>query len=136
MIYVTRNADGNIAGVSAEHSPKSECRWDWKTMKAAVAVADEATALTGRLHIAVDSGEWVSPRFDVIEAPTVGAKVSYTFNGDYYPCGQIARISKSLRVITTDAGKTFYRRRDSAAWVFDGMWSMVPGHINRLNPEF
>lgn len=136
MIYVTRNAEGRIAEVTAEHSPKAECRWDWNTFEAAEAVAKEATELTGRLHIATDATASVSPRFDVIEAPTVGAEVSYSFNGDYYPCGKIARISASLRVIKTDAGKTFFRRKMTGAWVMDGMWSMVAGHINRRNMEF
>ena len=111
-------------------------RWDFKSLDDAQRIADSATKLTGRLYIATDAGEWVSPRYDVVEAPAVGDEVSYAFNGDYYPCGVITSISKSLKLITTSTGRKFYRRRQSSAWLNNGMWSLVPGHIRRLNPEF
>ena len=136
MIYVTRNIEGKIARVTTEYLAGAECRWDWKTLEAATAVAAEATELTGKLHIATDAGSHVSPRFDVVVPPAIGDEVSYAFNGDYYPCGKVKSISKSLRMITTDLGKKFYRRGQTGAWVMDGMWSLVPGHINRINPEF
>jgi len=30
----------------------------------------------------------------------------------------------------------FYRKRQTDVWKADGIWSLVDGHINRLNPEF
>lgn len=105
-------------------------------MMFAQVVADAATAYTGELYIATDDGEWVSPRYEVIKAPKVGDEVSKAFNGDYYPMGVIAKVSKSLKVIETSAGIKFYRRKLSGAWINGGMWSLVPGHIQRWNPEF
>jgi hypothetical protein len=138
MLTVTLNAEGKAVSASTESSrePNTESRWDWRSLERAEQVAAELTEATGTLYIATDAGPYVSPRFDVIEAPKVGDAISYAFNGDYYPCGEIERISDSLRVIRSTTGRTFYRRRASGAWVSDGTWSMVPGHISRMNPEF
>lgn len=137
MIYVELNAANEITAIHSEHVKGAQCRWDWKSFDVAEKLAAKITKFTGALHIATDSGPSVSPRFDIIKAPAVGDEASYAFNGDYYPCGKIKSISKSLRVITTDTGRTFYRRRQSGAWIMKGgTWSLVHGHINRLNPEF
>lgn len=112
------------------------CRHDIQTLALADDIASAATKFSGKLHIAIDNGEWVSPRYDVIEAPQVGENVSYAFNGDYYPCGQITKISSTLKQITTSTGRTFHRRKLSGRWVSQGTWTMVHGHISKLNPEF
>jgi hypothetical protein len=86
--------------------------------------------------MAVDRGTSVYPRYAVIRKPQVGDDVSYAFNGDYYPDGQIASISKSMKVITTTNGHKFYRRKESGSWVMNGTWTLVNGHIDRRNPSF
>jgi hypothetical protein len=111
-------------------------RNDFANSEVADSFARAATAVTGRLHIATDSGEYVSPRYDVIEAPVVGAAVSRSFNGDSYPAGNIVSISKSLKRIVTSDGTVFFRRRNSGAWVNHGTWSMIPGHVSEWNPSF
>lgn len=111
-------------------------RNDFDSFMLAQQLADSATRLTGRLYIATDAGEHCSPRYDVIEAPAVGDKVSYAFNGDYYPCGTIKSISKSLKLVTTTEGKKFYRRGNSGNWLNGGMWSLVNGHRDERNPHF
>lgn len=119
-----------------------ENRNDWRTYEAAAEVA----AALGPKYQATDAGPNVSPRYDVIDLPQIGQEVSYTFNGDYYPCGKIVSISAGpafRRIVAEDAnGKyTFYRRcRDGkptgGAWIMDGTWSMIQGHHKRTNPEF
>lgn len=143
MLYVrvTRNKEGKVLlarvltenEASARHTiAEVESRWDWKTFEAAAEVAAEL----GPNYIATDAGHGVSPRYDVIELPKVGDKVSYAFNGDYYPCGEIASISKSLKLITTTEGRKFYRVRQTGCWKNAGTWSLVPGHVSKQNPEF
>lgn len=117
-------------------------RNDIQSFEEAVKLAKQACALEmveGK-YIATDDGSHTWPRYDVIEPPKVDALVSYTFNGDYYPAGKITKISASFKriVATDDNGKerVFYRRRESGAWIYDGTWSMVPGHIHKLSPEF
>ncbi len=117
--------------------PDTESRWDWKSLTTAQEVADKLNEKAGELrYIATDAGVHVSPRYDVIELPKVGDKVSYAFNGDYYPCGVVTKISKTLRKISTSEGRDFYRVRQTGCWKNNGTWSLVPGHISRLNPEF
>lgn len=111
-------------------------RHDFNSMDDAKRIADLATDFTGKTYLPVDEGAGVWPRFDVIEAPAVGDDVSYAFNGDYYPCGQIKSISASFRVITTTEGQKFYRRRESGCWKLNGVWSLVDGHRSELNPSF
>lgn len=110
--------------------------WDIHSLPHAEYIAESATKETGDLYIATDAGEHCHPRYDVIKAPQVGDEVSYCFNGDSYPCGVIASISKTMKKITTSDGKQFFRSKDTGAWVYNKYWSMVPGHIHRLNPEF
>ena len=111
-------------------------RHDFKTFEQAQEVADAASNFEGVDYIATDEGESCSPRYDVIMAPEVLDPVSYTFNGDAYPCGFIKTISKTMKKITTTTGKTFYRKRNTGSWVSSPCWSMVMGHINERNPHF
>ena len=153
MLYFKINANKQVTEASTL-SPKQAGRDDWssastsadgsgwmtrhdfKSMDQAGEIAKSATEVTGKLYLPVDAGSGVWPRFDVIEAPAVGDEVSYAFNGDYYPCGTIKSISASFRLITTTEGQKFYRRRESACWKYNGVWSMVDGHRKELNPSF
>lgn len=110
-------------------------RWDWKSFEEVTKIASQLTEDTGVLYIPIDSGEHTSPRYDVTEAPRIGDPISYAFNGDYYPCGLIATISNSMKKITSTDGTTFYRRRNTGAWISNGTWYMVHGLISRQNPE-
>jgi hypothetical protein len=110
---------------------------NYYTQAEAVEAAAKMTSETGKLHIATDSGEWVWPRYSAIAAPAVGDLVSYAFNGDSYPCGTIVSVSKSLRVVKTSTGETFYRRQQSGTWKKEGgTWSLISGHHNERNPSF
>lgn len=123
-----------------------ENRGDWKSFEAAQRRADQLNkahgqveALFGELrYVAIDNGAHVSPRYDVIEAPQVGERVSYSFNGDSYPDGEIVSITpRTLRVIKTDTGSVYYRRRNSGSWIKKGgTWSLIKGHVNERNPSF
>jgi hypothetical protein len=149
MLHFQVNAEKEIVAVATEY-PQGDKQWastsadgsgwmtrhDFKSLDHAGEIAASATEATGKLHLPVDSGSGVWPRFDVIEAPAVGDDVSYAFNGDYYPCGQIKSISASFRVITTTEGQKFYRRRESGCWKYNRIWSLVDGHHSELNPSF
>lgn len=111
-------------------------RHDWKSYEEVQALAMFITASMGTDYIGIDNGEYVSPRFDIIQPPKIGDEVSYTFNGDYYLCGTIERITKGGMIITS-TGKRFNHRGLSGAWVMvGGTWSMVQGHHSELNPSF
>lgn len=100
-------------------------------------IAESATRNLGRTFLSVDHGEHVHPRYEVIEAPAVGDPVSYGFNGDYYPDGEIVKISKNHKIITTSTGSRYYRRKQTGRWVKQGgTWSLVRCHRSELNPEF
>lgn len=149
MLHFQVNAEKEIVAVATEY-PQGDKQWasnsadgsgwmtrhDIESLEHAGEIAASATEATGKLHLPVDSGSGVWPRFDVIEAPMVGDNVSYAFNGDYYPCGQIKSISASFRLITTTEGQKFYRRKQSANWKYSGVWSLVDGHHSELNPSF
>lgn len=119
----------------AGSTDKVVSRHDFNSLQDAqdVVIAFEGT---GVVLMATDAGEWCSPRFDIIEAPKVGDAISYAYNGDYYPCGHIATISKTMKRIVSTEGHIFTRRRLTGAWLRDGMWTMVSGHVNKWNPEF
>lgn len=110
--------------------------WDVKSFKHATDLAALATTATKARWIPVDRGDFHAPRYDVVKVPVIGAPVSKAFNGDSYPCGNVAKISASLRRIETSDGTVFFRRGLSASWINDGMWSMISGHHNDRNPEF
>lgn len=111
-------------------------RNDFNSFEQAEEVAEAASRFEGVDYIAIDNGQYCSPRYDVIKAPQQLDPVSYCFNGDYYPCGYIKTISKTMKKITTTTGKTFYRRFNTGNWVSHGVWSMVKGHIEAQNPHF
>lgn len=111
-------------------------RQDIETFAQAEAIAAAACLYSGKVYLATDAGEGVSPRFGVIEAPAIGDAVSMGFGGDYYPCGTIIRISASLKVVNTSDGKTFTRRGKTGTWNYGSIWSMVSGHREELNPHF
>lgn len=139
MITVRITEDGiypsDIGEAALNQWKGFENRNDWKSLSDATRIAEGLTKTTGVLYIATDAGETVSPRYDVIVAPKVGDEVSYSFNGDTYPCGTIVKISESLRTITTSDGKKFYRRHQTGSWVKGG-WSLVQGHHYEQNPHF
>jgi hypothetical protein len=110
-----------------------ESRSQWKSFEEVEAIAK----LLGEGYIATDAGSHVSPRYDVQELPNVGADVSYSFNGDTYPCGKIVKISDGLhRRIETSDGSVFWRRGRSGSWIKDGTWFLVAGHHYEQNPSF
>ena len=111
-------------------------RNDFDSLMLAQAIADSATRLSGTKYIATDSGPYCSPRFDVVAMPSVGDDCSYAFNGDSYPCGKVASISKTLKKITTTEGEVFYRRKLSGSWLKNSTWSLVKGHVATQNPHF
>lgn len=85
--------------------------------------------------IVTDEGEGCFPRYDVIQAPQLGDDVSYSFNGDSYPCGKIITISATMKTIKTSEGKVFYRHRETGSWK-SGPWSLIQGTISEQNPHF
>lgn len=107
--------------------------------EAAQILADAANAFggyDGGKLVATDATASTSPRYDVIRAPTIGDKVSYSFNGDSYPDGEIVKISDSLRVVKTNTGSVYYRRMLTGSWRKDGTWTLIRGHRNERNPSF
>lgn len=114
-----------------------ENRNDWREMADAECIANQLNELAGYTRfLATDAGEHTSPRYDICEAPKVGAEVSKSFNGDSYPEGTIVSTSKSFRVIKTSTGLTFYRRRLTGAWINNNTWSLIEGHHDERNPSF
>lgn len=111
-------------------------RSDLRNALDAEAVAVQASKLTGKKFMTCDSGEGVYPRFDIIESPKIGDRVSRAFNGDAYPCGTIIAITPGLR-ITTDQGHKFNRQQKSGAWKEIGSpFYMIHGDHYEQNPHF
>jgi hypothetical protein len=131
-VSVTTECPHKIGAYDARYQNRN----DWKTMARAEEVAAQLTEATGQLFIATDASASTSPRYDVIEAPKVGEKVSRYFNGDSYPAGEIVKISASLKRVETSDGTVFFRRRQSGSWINNGTWGMEHGHNPRLNPSF
>jgi len=96
----------------------------------------EAEAALQPGQIVADNGPNVWPRFTVIDPPKVGDKVSYGFNGDYYPDGKIVAVGKNYRTVTTSTGNKYWRRKESGSWLLNRTWSLVPGHHDERNPHF
>ena len=129
----------NVTDVYPEDGGAFESRWDWHHkdgFETVTKIAKELTEATGRHFIGTDAGSSTAPRYDIVEVPKVGDDVSYAFNGDSYPCGQIKSISDSLRLITTTDGSKFYRVRQTGCWRMNGTWSLVAGVHNERNPHF
>jgi len=103
-------------------------------------IANQLAALDGQSWIAYDNGSHTSHRYGVMTIPKIGDDVSYGFNGDYYPCGKITRITPSLRITATDERgnkKVFNRKRTTSSWVMvGGTWSLVKGIHDERNPSF
>lgn len=128
--YITERFCGPVA--------KAElCRFhDLREAKSAALLLSGAAA-EGVFYEVSDDGEYVSPRYEIVVMPRLGEPVSKGFNGDYYPCGRISKISSSGRRIQTDTGVVFYRAKDSRQrWRSGGTWSMVRGWLYRQNPSF
>lgn len=121
----------------AEYADRSwQSRWDWNSFEQVEQIANQLSKPTEKQYLATDAGDGCFPRFDIIEAPAVGDPVSYGFNGDYYPDGYIAKISKKYMITTTN-GTTYRRRGNSGSWKKPGgTWSLVAGHIEEQNPHF
>lgn len=142
MIYVGLNAKLEVEAVTEKLEETYtrtdliwQSRWDWTTKAFVDGLAAQITEYTDELFIGIDNGASVSPRFDIVRAPKVGDEVSMSFNGDCYPQGKIKAISASLKVITLDNGKRFYRRRETGSWVHNKTWSLIPGKLNTRNPH-
>ena len=133
VLEITDRYDGTRAD-RAEFTYRGELFTMWDAEK----LAEAATRDMGEAYLAVDNGQNVSPRFDVIRAPRVGAPVSMAFNGDYYPCGTIEKIGGSnFKTIYTTDGTKFNRRRQTGTWVRKGgTFCMVAGHRDERNPSF
>ena len=142
MLYLMMNENAVASVLNSDEAndhrgnPNLKCRWDWTSFAEVEGLATQVTALTGDLHVGVDNGQGHYPRYDIIRAPAVGDKVSYGFNGDYYPDGEIVRMTNTLNVITSTGG-TYRRRKNSASWRrAGGTWSLIQGHHNERNPHF
>jgi hypothetical protein len=138
------NSEGTKIRLAHDNEPwtaGAEYRGDLKTFEQAKVVAKALTDSKekGRF-IATDSGGASLPAFDVIRLAEVGDPVSYAFNGDYYPCGHIVSVSKTLKRITAEDDKgrrcVFNRVRSTGCWRMNGTWSLVSGHIKKQNPHF
>jgi len=138
MLFFKLFPSGSVTAVLEKYEDNAISRHDFKCWKDAERVAEQANLLNdGHGYIATDAGPHVSPRYDVIRMPQVGDEVSMGFNGDYYPCGTIVRVSGGEhRIVTTSDGKKFYRRKRSGAWRYNQTWYLVAGHINERNPHF
>jgi len=114
---------------------EAKSSWDYKSFAKVEGIAMRLTAMTGKTYLPCDASASTSPRYSVIEAPAVGDPISYGFNGDYYPCGTIVKITKGWR-ITSSTGKVFNRRKNSCGWrMVGGTWGMVAGHVDERNPH-
>ncbi|UYD60288.1 hypothetical protein OPFAMLBM_00289 [Aeromonas phage avDM12-TAAL] len=131
VIY--RDIKEAMAAREADRTHYIVSRWDFKSLENAQAVVDE---FGGQGLLAIDKGEWASPRFDVIEMPKVGDDVSMTFNGDYYPCGTIVKISDSLKTIKTSTGRVFWRKKLTGQWLYSKTFTLVAGIRSDMNLEF
>ena len=143
MFYVLMEAGRAISAQTEFPRTADDCfdarfenRNDWKTFERATEVAAQLTEATGVLYIPTDSDPNVSPRYDVLAAPVLGAKVSKYFNGDAYPEGDIVKISATLKRVETSTGAVFFRRKNSGLWIEGGTWAMISGHESMRNPSF
>lgn len=106
---------------------------DWASFKQVAEIAEKLTVLTGKTYLPTESGHG-HYRFGITQAPMIGDEVSYAFNGDYYPCGKIEKISKTYQITVSD-GKIFRRKGNSSGWLHHG-WTLIKGHRSDLNPSF
>jgi hypothetical protein len=142
MIYVKveNGIPVKISDIYSDEIRESRSGWqnrsDWNSLEQVQSLARYITAMTGDVYIGTDAGDHVSPRYDIVKLPKIGDKVSYGFNGDCYPDGEIVKISKNFQ-ITTSSGRKYRRQGDSARWItVGGTWSLVAGHKSSRNPQF
>jgi len=82
----------------------------------------------------------------------VGDQVSYGYNGDWYPAGAVAKITK--KYLTTADGRKFYLKENTTSQydvntkqhsdvtkeyfvsVGDGFWRLTKGVVEERNPHF
>ena len=105
-------------------------------LEAAEARARELEAETGEKYVAFETDYACDP-YAAERLPHVGDEVSKAFNGDYYPCGKIAKISKTYYRITTEDGNTFTRVGPNS-WKEGGKkgaFSLIEGVVDRRNPH-
>lgn len=144
MLYFLLNKNATIRAVSKDWPAAGEryiTRNNIMTFAEATELAAEVNnlpevKLAGATYIPTDAGPNCSPRFDVILAPKIGDPISYSFNGDSYPDGEIVKISGSIRIVTSSSGRRYYRRRLTGSWINNNCWSMRAGHHSELNPSF
>ena len=136
-----RVENGRVTEVSEkltceQHQDRSwKSSWDFKSFDEVQGYALYVTAITGESHVGADRGDHVSPQFDVIRIPHVGDKVSKGFNGDYYPEGEVVKITKNLTVITS-TGARFRRYKNTSGWRKEGgTWWLINGHHDERNPH-
>lgn len=142
MFYVKMGDNGLPLEISTylnefEYSDSRwKSRWDWKSFEEVERVARYITAMTGDLYLAVDNTESTAPRYDIVRCPKIGDAVSYGFNGDYYPDGEVVKITKNLQ-ITTSGGHTYRRFKNTGGWRrTGGTWWLISGHVDERNPHF
>lgn len=136
MLYITTDKNNVVTNVSTTYTDGAQSRWDWdkSDITSVEELAEKATEFTGEKHEAIETG--CRPRYDIIRMPAVGDDISYSFNGDTRPCGQIASVSKTGKLITSTEGHKFYRNgKLGASWVMNKTWSMVRGHRDERNPH-
>ena len=119
---------------------------DMKSFEEAEKYAEACTKLTGETYLAFDNGAGTSHRYGIMVPPKVGDDVSYGFNGDYYPCGKVVRITPGWRIYTSDDTKSdasnrkhlmFNRKGKTSGWKMKGgTWGLVKGIVDERNPSF
>lgn len=135
MVNIMRDRNGKICGVISQSIEGSTARGDWHDYSAEQmdALAEEVSEYMGRPFVAVERDGY--PKNDIVPVPRVGDPISYGFNGDYYPCGRISRVSPTGKVITSTQGHKFYRRGKTSKWRYNKFWSLVRGHISEWNAD-
>jgi hypothetical protein len=137
MLYFTMNGD-EVTKVSDSFSYEAICRPDLsKDYDLCMKIAASAARLTGKEYMVSTAERSFGKEYEVIEAPQVGDKVSYAFNGDSYPDGVIVSITKGTkRIIKTSSGNRYYRLKQRGCWLLNKNWSLIPGHVQTCNPHF
>jgi len=92
-----KRADGSIVTYD-----KAKTDPDFKSFHEVELIAEQLTEIMGVKYLAYDNGAGTSHRYGVMVPPKVGDDVSYGFNGDYYPCGKIVRITPGWRIYTEE----------------------------------
>jgi hypothetical protein len=143
MICVKYSEDGELLDFRTEETltqeERAERKWTtrhhWESFEEVCAIASFISLKTSKQYIPVDRTSSTWPRFDVIEAPSIGDPVSYGFNGDCYPDGFIKRITQNLTVVT-DTGSRYRRYKQTGGWRKEGgTWWMINGHHSEQNPH-